>query len=83
MNNVSNEQLLIDKILNIHENIKSIQDYIKENYNIDSEYDSEDNMIYLWSKNVNESLNLAAAKEHILNEIGSEFVDVIYGKKQS
>jgi len=43
MNNVSNEQLLIDKILNIHENIKSIQNYIKENYNIDSEYDSEDN----------------------------------------
>jgi len=83
MNNVSNEQLLIDKILNIHENIKSIQNYIKENYNIDSEYDSEDNMIYLWSKNVNESLNLAAAKEHILNEIGSEFVEVIYGMKQS
>ena len=83
MNNVSNEQLLIDKILNIHENIKSIQTYIKENYNIDSEYDSEDNMIYLWSKNVNESLNLAAAKEYILNEIGSEFVEVIYGMKQS
>lgn len=83
MNNVSNEQLLIDKILNIHENIKSIQNYIKENYNIDSEYDSEDNMIYLWSKNVNESLNLAAAKEHILNEIGSEFVEVIYGMKQA
>jgi len=40
-------------------------------------------MIYLWSKNVNESLNLAAAKEHILNEIGSEFVEVIYGMKQS
>lgn len=82
MNNVPNEKLLIDKILNIHENIQAVQEYIKENYHIDSEYDADDNMIYLWSKNVNESLNLAAAKEHILNEIGSEFVEVIYGMKQ-
>jgi hypothetical protein len=82
MNPTSNEEILIDKILNIHESIKSVQEYIKENYNIESEYDDNDNMIYLWSKNVNESLNLVAAKEHILNEIGSEFVDVIFGIKQ-
>jgi broad specificity phosphatase PhoE len=32
--------------------------------------------------NVNESLNLAAAKEYVTEEIGEEFVNVIYGTKQ-
>ena len=56
--------------------------YIKENYHINSEYSEEDDILYIWSPNVNESLNLAAAKEYIQETIGDEFINVIYGMKQ-
>lgn len=81
MNN-SNEKIFLEKLINLQDNIEKAQQYIKENYHINSEYNSEDDMIYLWSPNVNESLNLAAAKEYLIETLGDEFVNVIYGKKQ-
>ena len=36
----------------------------------------------IWLENLNENLNLAAAREYIEQEIGLEMVNVIYGKKQ-
>ena len=43
---------------------------------------SRKNMVYniLW--NLNENLNLAVAKEYIINKIGNEMINVMYGKKQ-
>ena len=77
-----NEKILVETFLGLNDNISKAQQYIKENYHINSEYSEEDDILYIWSPNVNESLKLAAAKEYIQETIGDEFVNVIYGKKQ-
>ena len=77
-----NEKLMVESFLNLNHNIKNAQDYIKENYHINSEYDSDEDIMYIWGNNINENLNLASAKEYIINTIGSEMVNVIYGKRQ-
>ena len=77
-----NEKILVETFLELNDNISKAQQYIKENYHINSEYSEEDDILYIWSPNVNESLNLAAAKEYIQETIGDEFINVIYGKKQ-
>ena len=82
MKDHSNEREFTEQLLNLVGNISKAQAYIKENYHIDSEYDIENDLLYIWSQNVNESLNLAAAKDFVTNEIGDEFVNIIYGKKQ-
>ncbi len=75
-----NEKHFAEKLLNFDNNIITVQNYIKEHYNIDSEYDSKDDTLYIWS-NVNESQNLNYARNYILSNIGEDFVDVILGKK--
>ena len=82
MSNHDNEKEFTEQLLNLVGNVSKAQAYIKENYHIDSEYDPEDDILYIWSPNVNESLNLASAKEYITEEIGDEFINVIYGMKQ-
>lgn len=82
MDKHSNERQLTEKLLNLTGNISKAQAYIKENYHIDSEYDIENDLLYIWTSNINESLNLAVAKDYISQEIGDEFVNVIYGTKQ-
>lgn len=77
------EKLIVEKFLNLENDIIEAQNYIKENYHINSEYDADDDIIYIWCNNVNESLNLAAAKEYILENIGSTFVNVMFGMKQA
>lgn len=77
-----NEKILVETFLELNNNISKAQQYIKENYHISSEYVEDEDMLYIWSPNVNESLNLAAAKEYIQETIGDEFVNVIYGMKQ-
>jgi len=77
-----NEKILVETFLGLNDNISKAQQYIKENYHINSEYSDEDDILYIWSSNVNESLNLAAAKEYIQETIGDEFINVIYGMKQ-
>lgn len=78
----NNEKKLIESFHNLETTICKAQEYIKENYNVESEYDNEDDMLYIWANNINESLNLAAAKEYIGENIGYEMINVIYGKKQ-
>ena len=77
-----NEQNLVEAFHNLEDNILKAQEYIKENYHIESEYDQDDDIIYIWSNDVNESLNLGAAKEYIGETIGYEMVNVIYGMKK-
>ena len=79
---MSNEKDVVDKFININESIKNAQTYIKENYHIDSEYDEDTNLLYMWSTNVNESLNLGAARAYVSENIGDEFINVIFGMKQ-
>lgn len=82
MENNENVKHFVESFVKFDENVKAAQEYIKETYNIDSTYSDEDDTIYIWTENLNENLNLAAAREYIEQEIGLEMVNVIYGKKQ-
>ena len=80
--NNENVKHFVESFVKFDENVKAAQEYIKETYNIDSTYSDDDDTIYIWTENLNENLNLAAAREYIEQEIGLEMVNVIYGKKQ-
>ena len=82
MENNENVKHFVESFVKFDENVKAAQEYIKETYNIDSTYSDADDTIYIWTENLNENLNLAAAREYIEQEIGLEMVNVIYGKKQ-
>ena len=82
MDNNENVKHFVESFVKFNENVKAAQEYIKETYNIDSTYSDDDDTIYIWTENLNENLNLAAAREYIEQEIGLEMVNVIYGKKQ-
>ena len=82
MDNNENVKHFVESFVKFDENVKAAQEYIKETYNIDSTYSDDDDTIYIWTENLNENLNLAAARKYIEQEIGLEMVNVIYGKKQ-
>lgn len=77
----NNEVNFVESIVNHRSHISKAQDYISENFNICSEFDEEQNRLYIWTNNVNESLQMLAAKEYIENEIGSDKLEIVYGKK--
>lgn len=77
-----NEKIIVETFLGLNDNISKAQQYIKENYHINSEYSEDDDILYIWSPNVSESLNLAAAREYVEETIGESFINVIYGMKQ-
>jgi len=69
----------VKSIINHDDNVSTVRNYIKENYNVDSRYDKETNVLYIYSKFVNESLNVVAAKEYIYDTIGEDMITVEYG----
>ena len=77
----TNERDFVESIINHRLNISKSQDYIAENFHVCSEFDENDNLLYIWSKNVNESLQILAAKNYIENTIGSDKIQIVYGKK--
>jgi len=77
-----NEKHFVEKLLNFDDNMIIAQNYIKEKYNVDSEYDSSNDTIYMWSK-FNNSQNLNCARNYVLETLGGDFVDIIFGKKIS
>lgn len=68
----------IKSIIDIDANVKKCQLYIKEHYNIDSLFYPETLSIQLICSNINESLNLVAAKEHINGFMTEEFIQVTF-----
>ena len=74
MDNNENVKHFVESFVKFDENVKAAQEYIKETYNIDSTYSDEDDTIYIWTENLNENLNLAAAREYIEQEIGLELI---------
>ena len=44
MNN-ENEKILVEKFLNFNDDILAVQQYIKENYHVSSEYDENEDII--------------------------------------
>ncbi len=71
-----NEKQFVESIVNFKSNIQQAQQYIKETYNVESEYNEDENILYIKTENINESLNAAVAKEYIDNKIGENFVTV-------
>lgn len=78
MKDYTNEKQFAEKLIKFDDNRIKAAQYIKENLNVDSEYDESSDTMYIWS---NESKNLDEARDHIIEELGEDFVDVIYGKK--
>lgn len=77
-----NEKFIVESFLNLNHNIEEAQKYIKESYAVNSEYDNEEDTLYIWDEDINKNLNLAQAKQYVLDTIGSEMINVMYGKKQ-
>ena len=76
-----NEKFIVESFLNLNHNIEEAQKYIKESYNIESEYNEDEDTLYIWSENINENLNLAQAKQYVLDKIGDEMINVMYKVK--
>ena len=81
--NKHNEEIInyLDNIINNDVYVARAQEYIKENYGVSSQYDKDTSTIYLYTTNINESLNVVAAKEYILEEFAPEMINVEYGMK--
>ena len=75
-----NEKQFAENVLNFDNIITKAQQYIKENFNIESTCDKTNSKLNIWTNNINESLQLAAAKEYLDNILDSNAVDIIYGK---
>ena len=60
-----NEWKLADLIVNYDRHISDAQEYIKENFGVSSEYDAEEGSLRLYVTNVNDALQILAAKEYL------------------
>ena len=69
-----NEYRFAKNIVDLDKNINKAIEYIKENFNVESNYIEDDNKLELYIDNINESLNpkkcLQLAKKHIENILG-------------
>lgn len=71
----------VDSIVNNNKYVEEARNYIRENFNISSDYDEENGRLYIYTTNVNEGLSLLSAKLY-LNEIFTpEIMQVVYGMK--
>lgn len=67
-----NDIKLIKDLVDYEPKVLKCQKYIKENFNIDSVFDKDNLSIRLICNNINESLNILAAKEHIIDQLGED-----------
>ena len=71
-----NEKNLVDLIVNYDRHISDAQEYIKENFGVSSEYDAEEGSLRLYVTNVNDALQILAAKEYLDDRLPSVFVNL-------
>ena len=69
-----NEYNFAKNIVNLEKNIDEAIQYIKENFKVNAKYNEETGTIDLSTTNINEGLQLLAAKEYIDNNFDSEFI---------
>ena len=77
----NNEKDFVKSIVEHSDNIKKAQEYIEEKFGINTKYDEETNTINLWTENINESLQLVAAKNYLMTTVGEDMINVKYGTK--
>ena len=75
-----NEKKYVEKFVSFNKNLAQAQNYIKENFGIDSKYDEETGKLNIWTNNIYESLQLIAAKEYVNGCIDESMLLVEYGK---
>lgn len=73
-----NERKLTDLIVNYDKHIASAQEYIKENFGVSSEYNAKESSLRLYVTNVNNALQILAAREYIEERFPAAFVTIKY-----
>lgn len=83
--NEKNQEIVefLDSIINNDIYVSRAQDFINEKYGVKSEYDHETSTLYIWSPNILESLNVAAAGDYLRNEFKPEMLNIVYGMKDN
>lgn len=69
-----NEYNFAKNIVKLDENVNKAIEYIKENFGVQADYDADNGILNLKTKNINEGLQLVAAKEYIDNNFDPEFL---------
>lgn len=73
-----NEQDFVRDICSLSSNIAKIQGEIKEQFGLDSIYYEEKGQLKIVSTSINESLNVARAKQFVEEKIAQELLEVIF-----
>lgn len=73
-----NERKLADLIVNYDKHIASAQEYIKENFEVSSEYNAKESSLRLYVTNINNALLILAAKEYLEERFPAGFVTIKY-----
>lgn len=74
-----NERKFVEALVNHLSNVAKVQDYLKENFNVLSYYDEDNETLHLVANGINEGLNLAAAKDYVHQQIDEAMLSVVYG----
>ena len=77
--NYKNEKQLCESLLNFKSNVAKVQKYIKEKFNVDSKFNEDNNTLHLYTNSINESFNMAQAKEYVDGFIDEGLLQVQYG----
>lgn len=72
------ERKLADLFVNYNKHIASAQEYIKENFEVSSEYNAKESSLRLYVTNVNNALQILAAKEYLEERFPAGFVTIKY-----
>lgn len=74
----TNEKNFVKAFVDFESNVKNAQAYIKEEYNISSEYNDEDNTLRLYCEGEVNSLNLVSAKTFINETFTDIGINVLF-----
>ena len=72
------ERELIDAVLYITPEVRTVQTTIKENFGLDSTFDETTNTLHIQGNPINEAFEIANAKEYAVNTIGAGVLDVVF-----
>jgi len=75
-----NEMKFVDLIVSQDEKISEAQQYINENYGIDSEYNQETNTIHLFTNDIKKTGQLNKAKSYLKDIFDESLINIEFGK---
>lgn len=74
------EKRFLESVVNFKADVNKVQNYVFDTMGVDSVYDDKENVIHLYTENINEALNVATAKEYVERTLGDK-VTVVCGVK--